>query len=96
MRTYTFFYCDSYEDYRKLNYKDFVVSASTYSIAFSRFLSFLKNLDCKYIDFAFSYSLVTRSNTKSFRSFKDSALVCLSNLKNEHNTLFCEDLSDEC
>lgn len=95
MRTYTFYYCDSYKDCCKLDYKDFVVSASTYSIAFSRFSSFLKNLDCKYICYAPFYAVVTLKNTKSFRSFKESDLVYLANLKDEHNASFYEDLSDE-
>lgn len=95
MRTYTFYYCDSYDSFRKLDFKEFVVSASTFSISSRRFFSFLKQLDCEYISYASSYSLVTKKNTKSFRSFKDDELIYLSNLKDKHNALFYEDLSDD-
>lgn len=88
MRTYVFYYCDSFESYRSFDYKEFTVSASTYDIASKRFFSFLRDLDCDYIAYVSYYSLVSDDNCRKHRSFKDSDLVYLANLKDKHNASF--------
>lgn len=90
MRTYTFYYCDSYDSYRKLDFKEFVVSASVFDIASKRFFFFLRGLDCEFISYASTYSLVTVTNKKSFRSFKESDLIHLCHIKDVHNASFWE------
>lgn len=85
MKTYIFYYCDSLDSYRQLDHKKFSTSASTYSIASYRFISFYSKLDCEYINFLHFYRVINSTGKSCLRSFKTPDIMDLSKITTNHN-----------
>lgn len=85
MKNYTFYYCLSDNCFGKSPTEMFTVSASTYTIASSRFFSFYSNLGSEKISFFRYYHVESLNGKRSLRSLKNSDIVYLSRITQLHN-----------
>lgn len=87
MKTYTFFYYDSFENCKNVEFKSFTVSSNRFDSAYKSFSHFLSSNEADYIDFVYTYNVFNGFRTQ-VRSFSYEDILHLVSIKDKHNAKF--------